>query len=431
MLFVRWCWYLAHSPSILFVNRVFPPDQGATGRCAFDLAQRMAQAGWRVTVVADGDGPSTAPPGVTVLRTGGGLGGGDLRRGAAPMVRGYLDALRRLTLRAMRLPRHDVVVTMTDPPLLARVGPMLAAWHGAAAIHWCHDLYPALLPVLGVRIPDPLYRLVEWSVAGALRRHDAVVAIGRCMARRLGALGVPPERIVVLPNWAEPGIRPVARADNRFRAELGLGERFTVAYSGNLGLAHPMGGVLDAAAELARTDPDLAVLVIGEGRGRPALEAAVASRGLRNLRVLPLQPAGRLSESLSAADLHLASMDSRAEGLLVPCKVAGALAAGRPCLFLGPGGSEAAALVDGCGHVLDPADGAGLAAAVRGYARDPARCAAEGRRALSVAARWDADTAARRFAALAESLLGRSASPVASPVASPLVRIPGRRLPHA
>ncbi|MCW2236936.1 glycosyltransferase involved in cell wall biosynthesis [Azospirillum canadense] len=397
----------------------------------------MASAGWRVTVVADGDGPSAAPPGVTVVRTGAGpmdSGAGEhgSRRGAATMVRDYLDALRRLTSRAMRLPRHDVVVTMTDPPLMARVGPMLAAWHGAAAVHWCHDLYPALLPVLGLRIPDPLYRLVEWSVAGALRRHDAVVAIGRCMARQLGALGVPAERIVLLPNWAEPGIRPVAREDNRFRAELGLGERFTIAYSGNLGLAHPMGGVLDAAAELARTDPDLAFLVIGEGRGRPALETAAASRGLRNLRVLPLQPVGRLSESLSAADLHLASMDPRAEGLLVPCKVAGALAAGRPCLFLGPAGSEAAALVDGCGRVLDPADGAGLAAAVRGYARDPVRCAEEGRRALSASVRWGADAAARRFTALAESLLERAARPVTTPaVATPLVRVTGRRLPHA
>nr|WP_281416124.1 glycosyltransferase family 4 protein [Azospirillum rugosum] len=423
---------MAHPPSILFVNRVFPPDQGATGRCAFDLTKRMAEAGWRVSVVADGDGPSAAPPGVTVVRTGaslkeGGPGENGMRRGAAPMVRGYLDSLRRLTLRAMRLPRHDVVVTMTDPPLMARVGPMLAAWHGAAAIHWCHDLYPALLPVLGLRIPDPLYRLVEWSVAGAMRRHDAVVAIGRCMARRLAALGVPSDRIVLLPNWAEPGIRPVAREGNGFRADLGLGDRFTVAYSGNLGLAHPMGGLLDAATELARTDPDIAFLVIGEGRGRPALEAAAAARGLSNLRVLPLQPAGRLSESLSAADLHLASMDPRAEGLLVPCKVAGALAAGRPCLFLGPAGSEAAALVDGCGRTLDPADGTGLAAVLRGYARDPARYAEEGRRALSVSARWDADTAAWRFAALAESLLGRAGKPVAAP----LVRMSGRGLPHA
>lgn len=410
------------APSILFVNRVFPPDRGATGRCVSDLARRMAASGWRVTVVADGNGPIEAPPGVTVLRTG-----GDLRGGRVPGVRDYLDSLRRLTGRAMRLPRQDVVVTMTDPPLLALAGPMLAAWHGAAAIHWSQDVYPALLPVLGVRLPGPLFRWVERATARALRRHAAVVAIGRCMARRMAAIGVPPARITVLPNWADPCVHPVAHEDNPFRAQLGLGPRFTVAYSGNLGLAHPMGAVLDAAQALGRSDPDIAFLIIGEGRGRPALMEAAASRGLSNLSFLPHQPADRLSESLSAADVHLATMDPRAEGLLVPCKVSGALAAGRPCLFLGPRGSEAAALVDGCGGVFDPSDGAGLAEALRGYARDPARRAEEGRKALAVSARWTADAAARRFSALAEAMVKGAVEPAASPL-PPVLQ---RRLPHA
>lgn len=431
-MFFLWTWLpIVNRPSIVFVNRVFPPDFGATGRCAFDLATRMAEDGWRVTVVADGTGDegggsSSASHGVTVVRTGAGL-----RGQGVSMLRDYLGALRRLTLRAMRLPRQDVVVTMTDPPLTACVGPMLAAWHGASAIHWSHDLYPALLPVLGLRFPEPLFRTVERATARALRRHDAVVAIGRCMARRVTALGVGPERITVLPNWADPGIRPVARTANRFRAELGLGERFTVAYSGNLGLAHPTAGLLDAAEELARTDPDIAFLVIGEGRGRPALESAAAARGLGNLRFLPLQPAERLSESLSAADLHLATMDPRAEGLLVPCKVAGALAAGRPCLFLGPAGSEAASLVEGCGRALAPMDGPSLASAVRDYARNPTRCAAEGRRALAVSSGWDADAAARRFAALAESLLGGQGRRTAMPARLPCPPVATRRLPHA
>jgi Glycosyltransferase len=382
----------------------------------------MAAAGWRVTVVADGAGPSPSssdvPPGVTVVRTG-----GDVRSDGAPGVRDYLFALRRLMVRAMRLPRQDVVVTMTDPPLLALAGPMLAARHGAASIHWCQDLYPALLPVLGVRVSGPLFGAVERASVYALRHHDAVVTIGRCMARRMVALGVPDERITVVPNWADPRIHPVPRAENPFRFRNGLGDGFIVAYSGNLGLAHPMAGVLDAAAELDRTDPDITILVIGEGKGRPALAEAVAARGLRNVRFLPLQLAEGLAESLSAADLHFATMDPRAEGLLVPSKVAGALAAGRPCLFLGPAGSEAAALVNGCGRVLDPYDGSGLAAAVRTYARNPALCADEGRQAVATAAAWDADAAARSFSALAAAVLKPSARPMTGAV--------GRGLPHA
>lgn len=406
------------SPSILFVNRVFPPDRGATGRCVADLSRRLATAGWRVTVVADGTGSSEAPPGVTVVRTGGAVPG---QGRGAPNVRDYLYALRRLVGRVLRLPRHDVVVTMTDPPLLALTGPLLAARHGAASIHWSHDLYPALLPVLGVRLPGPLMRMVERATEKALRRHDAVVAIGLCMARRIAAMGVPEERLTVLPNWPDPQVRPVERASNPFRAEHGLGDHFTVVYSGNLGLVHPMAGVLEAAESLGRTDPDILFLLIGDGRGHAAVAGAARERGLRNVRFLPFQPAERLAESLSAADLHLATMDPRAEGLLIPSKVAGALAAGRPCLFLGPAGSEAAALVDGCGLALDPQDGAGIAAAIRDYAHNPTLCAEEGQRALAVAAGWNADIAARRFGALAEA--------VRRP--APLVRAPWRRLPHA
>ncbi|MBP2226929.1 glycosyltransferase involved in cell wall biosynthesis [Azospirillum agricola] len=406
-------------PSILLVNRVFPPDRGATGRCLADLAGRLAALGWRVTVVADGAAGADVetPPGVTLHRAGRGV-----PEGSGPDALSYLGALRRLAWRALRLPRHDVVVTMTDPPLSACLGPLLAARHRAAAIHWSQDVYPALLPQVGVRLPPPLFALLDGVMATALRRHDAVVAIGRCMARRLAGAGVAGERVTVLPNWPDPLVRPLAKEPNRVRAGLGLEGRFVVAYSGNLGLAHPMGGVLKAAA-LLRDDPSVRFLVVGEGRGHAAFTEAVRSRGLANVAVLPWQPADRLAESLSAADLHLAVMAGPAEGLMVPSKLASAMAAGRPCLFLGPEGSEAARRLDGCGGVLAAGDGAGLAEAIRAYAADPARCAAEGAKAAAVAASWTADHAALRFSALAEALLERRRGRMGAPA--------WQRLPYA
>lgn len=420
-----WCAVSLDRPSILFVNRVFPPDRGATGRCLHDLAVRMAAAGWRVSVVADGgQARAEAPDGIALHRTG-----RSVPEGERPDARAYLESLCRLTGRALRLPRHDVVVTMTDPPMMALAGPMLAARHGAAALHWCQDLYPDLLPVLGVRMPAPLRRLAGLGMARALRRHDAVIAIGRCMRDRIAAMGVAAERLRLLPNWSDPAIRPLPKAGNGFRRSLGMmdgmaeGEsRFLVAYSGTLGLAHPMDGVLEAAARLQDSDPGILFLLAGEGRGFAAVEGEARSRGLRNLRRLPWQPADRLAESLSAADLHLVTMHPAAEGMLVPCKLAGVQAAGRPCLFLGPRGSEAAARVAGCGLVADPFDGAAIADAVRSYAADPLRCAAEGDRAARRSAAWTADHAAAAFAAMAERLL-----PVRG-VPRPML---ARLLPHA
>lgn len=365
----------------------------------------MAGLGWRVSVVADGVGGDTggeaeAPAGVTLHRTGRGIAGGH-----RPDARAYLGSLYRLAWRALRLPRHDVVVTMTDPPLLAHIGPALAARHRAVAIHWSQDVYPALLPQLGVRLPPPLFGMLERSMTAALRRHDAVVAIGRCMAKRLAGVGVPEDRLALLPNWADPGVRPIPHGRNGVRATLGLEGRFVVAYAGTLGLAHPMDGVLDAAARLQADAPSVRILIAGEGRGHAAFAEAVRQRGLDNLLFLPWQPAGRLAETLSAADLHLAVMATAAEGLMVPSKSAGALAAGRPCLFLGPPGSEAAHTLRGCGAVLRPDDGAGLAGTIRRYAADPALCAEQGARAAAVAASWTADHAALRFSALADGAL--------------------------
>ncbi|WP_448189809.1 glycosyltransferase [Azospirillum sp. sgz301742] len=384
---------MPESPSILFINRVFPPDRGASGRCLADLAGRAARAGWRVTVLADGEGPSEAPRGVTIVRTG---GTGEGR----PTLRGYLAALARLTVRALTLPRHDLVVTMTDPPLLALAGPLLALRH-RAALHWCHDLFPALLPVLGVPLPALMRRALQAAMAGALKRHGAVVAIGRCMAERLRGQGVPERLVTVLPNWGDPAIRPLPRDASALRAELRLGGRFTVAYAGNFGLAHPLGALLAAAEAL----PEVAFLLVGYGRGHAA--AAAEAGRLANVHLQPFQPTERLADTLAAADLHLAVMDPRAEGLLVPCKVASALAAGRPCLFLGPPGSEAARLIadHACGIVLEPTDAGGLAATIAAYAADPGRCAAEGARASAAASAWDADAAAARFLALAAALI--------------------------
>ncbi len=408
-------------PSILFVNRVFPPDRGATGRCLHDLATRMATAGWRVTVVADGTESSAgAPGGIALHRTG-----GSVPEGERPDARAYLESLCRLTGLALRLPRHDVVVTMTDPPMLALAGPMLAARHGAASLHWCQDLYPDLLPVLGVRMPSMLRRLAGMGMARSLRRHDGVIAIGRCMRDRIAAMGVKEERLCLLPNWPDSAIRPLPEDRSGFRSSLGVEEgenRFLVAYSGTLGLAHPMDGVLEAAARLQDSDPGVLFVLTGEGRGFAAVEEEARRRGLRNLRRLPWQPADRLAESLSAADLHLVTMHPAAEGMLVPSKLAGVQAAGRPCLFLGPPGSEAAARVAGCGLVIDPFDGAAIADAVRSYAADPVRCAAEGAHAASRSAVWTADRAATAFAGIAEHLVP------ARRISRPMM---ARPLPHA
>lgn len=389
-------------PSILFISRVFPPDHGATGRCLADLATRFAEKGWRVTVLADGAaGLRDDPAPLTVVRAG------PSGRAAPGRAIDYVMALLRLYAAAVKLPRHDVVVTMTDPPLLACIGPFLRLRRSYVLIHWPQDLYPDLFPIIGVNLPRFVKGALDTLAGAVLQRYDAVIAIGACMAQRLALKGVRPERVEIVPNWADPVIRPVPRETNPMRRELGLGDRFTVAYSGNFGLAHPLEAVIDAATTLAREAPEIMFLLIGQGRGLDRVRRKIADRALPNLRLMPWQPAWRLSESLSAADLHLASMDERAEGMLVPSKVAGALAAGRPCILLGSANSAAARLIvgGGCGSVLPSGDGQGLARAIMLHASDPVMHAQACARASAAASAWSADRAAGAFIARVESAM--------------------------
>src|SRR5262249_47705371 len=154
-----------------------------------------------------------------------------------------------LLWRALRLPRADVIVTMTDPPLHLLFAPLLGWLKGSRLLHWAQDLYPELAAEFGVLrqggcLASLCRRLFTWG----LRRHDAIIAVGDCMKKRLLERGLAEAAIRVIPNWAPASsIRPLDLGTNPFRAQHGFSDKFVVMYSGNLGLAHPFAAILAAA----------------------------------------------------------------------------------------------------------------------------------------------------------------------------------------
>ncbi len=383
---------MSPGPSILFLNRVLPPMPGATGRIVADMAARLAESGWRVTIVSDGGADEPCdPPGVAVMRTGAG--------GVWPGAAGYLAAMMRVVRRALLLPRHDLVVTMTDPPLLCLLGPLLRLRHGAA-VHWSQDLYPELLEVAGRAPPPVVVRLLARLSTAALRRHDAVVTIGPGMARRLADRGVPRDRLHVLPNWAQPSLAP--RPPDAARSP-----GFTVLYAGTLGLVHPVDTLVGAAMRLLRSRPEVRFVVVAGGRRRDGLARAVERHGLANLVLLPRQSEGALRDLAAGADVHLALLDARAGGLLVPCKVQAAFASGRPVILAGPGDCDAARTIreSGAGWIVPPEGGDRLAALVEHLCGNPVAVADAATAASVLGAGWTADMAAAQFARICRATL--------------------------
>lgn len=365
-------------PSVVFINRVYPPVRGATGRVLRDLARAFAREGWEVTVVTTGQRAKTGADGpVKVVRVASRMRG--------RTIHGYLGAWLGLYLAALRLPRHDLVVTMTDPPLLAVAGRLLAKAKKSRHIHWCQDLYPDLLPYLGMRLPPFAMKFFKSLARRAMRECDKVVAVGRCMARQLVHAGIDPRRVAVIPNWPDAelvspsrsaGRRPVpvintiqgARPYESLHKDDGS-PKFRVLYAGNLGRAHPLETILGAAQILDPLHPEIEFVFVGDGQGFERLARERTKRGLENLRLIPYQPAGRLRDVMESGDLHLITMKHEVEGMVVPCKLYSALAAGRPCLLIGPGGSEAGRVIRdfGAGDVVPQGDPRRLAQAILRY----------------------------------------------------------------
>lgn len=412
--------------TVIFVNRYFHPDLSATSQLLSDLAVFLAGQGRSIRVVTGRtsyDDPALRFPaqaevdGVQVHRVW------TARFGRARLLGRAVDDLTFYVAAAWCLWRRvragDVVVVKTDPPLIAVVALAICRLRGARAVNWLQDLFPEVAQALGLAPPGSrlVYPLLTRLRDASLRGAAANVVIGDTMAARVGGRGVPPARIRLIRNWTDrEAVRPIAHPENPFRRGIvGPGpDPFVVAYSGNLGRVHEIETLLDAMAMLAADtagDPrPVRWLFIGSGALTPRLRAEVARLGFGTVAFLPYQPRGDLAFSLSAADAHLACLRPEFEGLVVPSKVSGAAAAGRPILFVGDPEGEIARFIarHRCGIAIARGDGAGLARAIRTLAEDPAACEAMGRQARAgFEAECDRTEAFARWTRLLDAVEGR------------------------
>lgn len=393
---------------VVFVNRFFHPDLSATSQMLSDLAFRLAQSGVDVHVIssrllyenaAANLRPRERVHGVEVHRVWTArFGRGSLLGRALDYATFYVTASTRLLL---LLRAGDVAVVKTDPPMLSIPASIAVFLRGAQLVNWLQDVFPEIASRLQIKaIPRPIEVGLQALRDRSLRFARANVVLGTRMRDLLRARDIDADRFQIIENWADSAAiqpRPVERSELRVR--LGLAGRFVVAYSGNLGRAHEYDTIL-AAAEALRDDPTFVFLMIGGGAKVQALQRCVTRRQLTNFCFAPYQPREALADSMAAADVHWVSLLPELEGLIVPSKVYGILAAGRPTIFIGdPAGEVAQLLREGdCGITVEVGAGERLAAELRSLARDPERVAALGRRARAIfERRFTLEAAANRW----------------------------------
>ncbi|MDB6030284.1 MAG: glycosyl transferase family protein, partial [Verrucomicrobiales bacterium] len=188
---------------VLFLNRVYPPADGATGHLLKELAERLALRGLEITVVTSAttaeavvDFPSASRSTVRIERV---KSLPFSRSSVVQRALSYLSLYPALLWRALRLPKQDVIITMTDPPLLLLVGWFIKLLRGGRLIHWAQDLYPELAEELGVLSKNGLIAKICRTVSSfALRRQQKVISLVRCMNERLLNRGVGEHNIHII-----------------------------------------------------------------------------------------------------------------------------------------------------------------------------------------------------------------------------------------
>jgi colanic acid biosynthesis glycosyl transferase WcaI len=256
----------------------------------------------------------------------------------------YLTFLLKSFWVGIRAERPDVVLCMTDPPVIANVALPVSRRFGVSLVVISQDVFPEIAVQLR-RLEQPvLVEVLRRLIAFYLRRADRIVAIGETMRARLEQKGANPDRLVVIPNWVDTNsIKPMPR-HNDWALEHGFGSTFVVMHSGNIGHAQDLETLIQASTFLRDLD-DLAVAIIGAGARLASVQSVAARLEADAVQFLPYQPRELVSQSLSSADVHYVGLARGLAGFVVPSRLYGILAVGRPVLVSADAESETARIV--------------------------------------------------------------------------------------
>ena len=344
-------------PRLLVFNQYYWPGVEATAHLLSELCAALAEE-FDVTVVTGrlpqpgGEPGRTTHEGVEIVR---------VHSTAYDRSALHLRALNYATYLAQSLraglaaEKPDVVLCMTDPPIIADVALIVARRFGVPLVVVSQDVFPEIAVELK-RLENPLViEVLRRAIAAYLERADRVVAIGETMRDRLESKGAPPERLRVIPNWVDSSVLTPQPRDNEWARQHGLDDRFVVMHSGNVGYAQNLDALVRAATFLRDLDR-LTIAIVGEGSRRAPLMELAELLEAESVYFLNYQAREVLPQSLSSADVHVVGLARGLSGYVVPSRLYGIMAVGRPVIVAAEPSSETAQLVArvGCGVVLPP-----------------------------------------------------------------------------
>jgi len=328
---------------VLLLNQCFYPDVMATAQHLTDLAVGLQRKGHQVTVVTSDrgyDNPSRRFPrrevwnGIQIIRISS-LALGKQTRWRRALT--FASFLIHCALRLLLLPRVDVVVALTSPPLISFLGAAFVQLRGGKFFFWVMDLNPDEAIAAGWLKADSFTaRVLGRFLTYSLRHAERIIALDHFMKDRIVAKGIPQGSVVVLPPWANDETVNFDREGREaFRRQHNLTESFVVMYAGNHSPCHSLKTLVEAARRLS-SRKDIVFCFVGGGSEHQKVKDFARQNNLANILCLPYQPFNMLSASLSAGDLQVIVMGKEFVGIVHPCKLYNILTIGSPFLYVGP-----------------------------------------------------------------------------------------------
>ncbi len=400
-------------PHIAFFNRSFFPDTTATGQLLTELCEGLTEDhGCRVSVVAgvpllpapgDVAGPMRGHVfhreqyrGLEILRA---RGTRFSKRRFPGRFSNYVTYFLSACYAGLRLDHPDVVCALTDPPIVGLAAYFASRRFRVPLVMSYRDIFPEVARLLEDFQSETVNRTLNSVNRFLVRKADRIVALGETMRQKLIAeKGADPQKVVVIPDWADCREIIPGPKQNPFSLTHGLADKFVVMHSGNLGLSQGLEILVRAATHL-RAIPDIQIVFIGEGVIKPVLEKQVGALRLHNVRFLPYQPKDGLRDSFASADAFVVSLKRGLAGYIVPSKLYGILAAGRPYVAAVEEESEVADIAKKyeCGLLVGPGDAEDLAQKIQTLYHDRALAGRLGANARRAALEFDRPIQVRAY----------------------------------
>jgi colanic acid biosynthesis glycosyl transferase WcaI len=257
-----------------------------------------------------------------------------------------------------RFHRGDIVIAVTNPPLLPYLMVLACRVKGARFVLLVHDVYPEVFTKIGILKPEsPAVRVLDRASRWLYNTADCIIVLGRDMqqhvVKKLTAIR---NQVLIASNWGDiETIYPQPLGTNRLLKNLGLTDKFVVQYCGNIGRTHGIEDLIDSA-ELLLEQRQIHFVLIGWGAKKRWACEQQEIRKLENLTILNPLPSQDLCDGLNACNVALVSFSKGMAGISVPSRLYNILAAGKPLLAVCDIDSELATVVkeEGIGWVIPP-----------------------------------------------------------------------------